>query len=256
MKLTSRKKKIIIVLCAILLIGVGISLYFFNPYYWYLENHHSKIYDLNYSQKPITTKARVDSVMSNFKQVAYADLDEKYIQYSQSDKEKYKKILSGKIYYIVKGEDIFKFLVGDFRVKDFLVKDKYYSENLNHLREERIQYFLIDKNLLYALLELQNDLEEMGYDKNAFTINYAHRHPLLNQEVGGTSVSYHIRGQAIDLIIWDINRDGLPGKEDKQIVLDLLDTKIIKDKGGIGRYPWSNVVHFDVRGYKARWDKQ
>jgi hypothetical protein len=37
-------------------------------------------------------------------------------------------------------------------------------------------------------------------------------------------------------------------------VLDLLEKEIIKSSGGIGRYPGTRAVHFDVRGYKARWD--
>ncbi len=256
MKHSFQKRKIIIILLVLLFLAGGILFYFFNPYYWYLENHHSKIYDLNHPQKPVTTKEEIDAVLKNFGLVSYLKADKNYIQYSKSDEEKYKKILIGKTYYTVKGYDIFKFLVGNFRVKDFLVKDKYYAENLNNLEEERLQYFLIDKNLLYALLELQNALETKGYNKNAFTINYAQRHPLFNREVGGVSVSYHIQGKAIDLVIGDINRDGGYSNGDKQIVLDLLETKIIKDKGGIGRYPGSNIVHFDVRGYRARWDKQ
>ena len=34
-------------------------------------------------------------------------------------------------------------------------------------------------------------------------------------------------------------------------VLGLFDE--FKDKGGIGKYPWSRTVHFDVRGHRARW---
>lgn len=42
--------------------------------------------------------------------------------------------------------------------------------------------------------------------------------------------------------------------EDKQIVLDFLDKEIIGNKGGIGLYPGTKAVHFDVRGHRARWN--
>ena len=64
-----------------------------------------------------------------------------------------------------------------------------------------------------------------------------------------------IVGEALDLRINDINDDGRRTQADKQIVLDLLEQHIIKDKGGIGKYPGTMSVHFDVRGYKARWDR-
>jgi len=33
----------------------------------------------------------------------------------------------------------------------------------------------------------------------------------------------------------------------------LLDKKIIRNEGGVGLYPNSSSVHFDVRGRRARW---
>ena len=34
----------------------------------------------------------------------------------------------------------------------------------------------------------------------------------------------------------------------------LIENYIIKDEGGLGLYPKSDVVHFDTRGHRARWD--
>jgi len=61
-------------------------------------------------------------------------------------------------------------------------------------------------------------------------------------------------GEAVDIKIGDINQDGFANQEDKTIVLDLLEKQIIKNTGGIGRYPGTLSVHYDVRGYRARWD--
>ena len=250
------KKRLFLLPAVVLLLGLGVLCLFFNPYYWFLDNYYEKIYDWNHPQLPVTTYKGIDAVLKNFEEVSYSALDTGYLHYSKSEEKKYRSILEARHYYVVRGNAIFRFLTGKFRVKDFLVKDKFYYRNLRHLDDHEKQYFLVDKKLLYALLDLQNELEKEGYDRNGFRINYAHRHPLLNVEVGGASVSYHIRGQAIDLVILDINKDGVATKEDKKIVLDILENKIIRDKGGIGKYPWSMVVHFDVRGHRARWDRQ
>ncbi|MEL6669954.1 MAG: hypothetical protein AAFP08_13345, partial [Bacteroidota bacterium] len=78
--------------------------------------------------------------------------------------------------------------------------------------------------------------------------------PKENASAGGASLSRHILGQAIDMLIGDINRDGRYTDIDKQIVLDIANQDIIGDRGGIGRYPGTRTVHIDVRGYRARWD--
>ena len=107
---------------------------------------------------------------------------------------------------------------------------------------------------MYKILELQNELSERGYNREGFKINYAHRHPAFNKGIGGASMSFHMLGKAIDIDILDINNDHVVNQRDKKIVLGLLENKIIKNSGGIGKYPWSMTIHFDVRGYYARWD--
>jgi uncharacterized protein YcbK (DUF882 family) len=77
-----------------------------------------------------------------------------------------------------------------------------------------------------------------------------------NEAVNGVENSRHILGQAIDIVIGDINRDGGYTVEDKQIVLDILEDKVIRNAGGVGRYPGTRTVHFDTRGFRARWDRQ
>lgn len=67
-------------------------------------------------------------------------------------------------------------------------------------------------------------------------------------------------GDAIDFIVFDINRDGKSDKHDVDIVLNILDKEIIKSKGGIGTYKNENsfidkqMIHIDNRGYRARWN--
>ncbi|MEZ4685496.1 MAG: hypothetical protein R3B47_05380 [Bacteroidia bacterium] len=67
--------------------------------------------------------------------------------------------------------------------------------------------------------------------------------------------SKHLDGQAIDVVVLDVNEDGKADAEDVDIVYELLDKKIIRDKGGIGTYYKNSkdffsrqMVHFDCRG--------
>lgn len=78
---------------------------------------------------------------------------------------------------------------------------------------------------------------------------------------GAAKKSRHLRGDAIDIIVFDINRDGRSDSKDVDIVFSILDKKIIKSHGGIGTYKGEKtfinrqMIHIDCRGYKARWYK-
>ncbi len=71
--------------------------------------------------------------------------------------------------------------------------------------------------------------------------------------------SRHLIGDAIDFIVFDINGDGSSNSDDVDIVYDILNKQIIKDKGGIGTYKNEKsfinkqMIHIDCRGYGARW---
>ena len=76
---------------------------------------------------------------------------------------------------------------------------------------------------------------------------------------GAAKDSRHLIGDAIDFIVFDINDDGQSNSKDVDIIFDILDKEIIKDKGGIGTYKNEKsfidrqMIHIDCRGYKARW---
>ena len=76
---------------------------------------------------------------------------------------------------------------------------------------------------------------------------------------GAAKRSRHLIGDAIDFIVFDINRDGKRNSTDVDIVFNILDKEIIKDKGGIGTYKNEKsfinrqMIHIDSRGYRARW---
>ena len=195
---------------------------------------------------------QIDSVLSGFEKIKFSELDTAYINYSDPLK-KFGKKLKGREYLIVQGRDVFKKIVGPFRIMHFLSHDKYYSENLKDIDGNHKQYWLVDKRMLYMVLDLILELERLGYDKNGFAIVEGHRHPRCNMARRGSSQSQHQFGKAADLHIRDINRDGLENDHDKQIVLEILE-KIVDDDGGLGLYPGTMSVHVDSRGHKARWD--
>jgi len=66
-----------------------------------------------------------------------------------------------------------------------------------------------------------------------------------NKKVGGAKFSQHLTASAADI--------NAQGYEPKQLaeVIELLILKGKMKQGGIGTY--SNFVHYDIRGTKARW---
>ena len=217
------------------------------------EQLYHAYYYITLPDKPITNKAELTELLSSFKRIEYKDLKADYKNYTKSELPGYKELLDSKSYYTIKRKDFYKRIAGSFRIKDLIAKDKFYKSCIKNGSEEYM--WLISEELLLKLFDLRMALEEAGNDPNAFSITNAHRHPKYNEDVGGASKSRHIQGQALDLYIGDINKSGSYEKEDKQIVLDLLEDQIIGDHGGIGRYPDTRAVHFDVRGHRARWDR-
>lgn len=234
-----------------ILLLLGIVLIYFN--FWLTRDHFLEIYyDFKYEHETVSSRSEIDQILSTFEKVSYAKLNDVYKQKTKSAEPAYKKILANSKYYKVYRRDMYRRIVGNFRIKHFLSRDEYYRKSLFDGRLH--QYWLINKNLLYKILELQEELIAAGYDKHAFIILDGHRHPKKNETTGGASKSRHIKGEAADLKIGDINKDGRYSNADKDIVLKILDKKVIKNKGGIGRYPNSRSVHMDVRGSRARWD--
>ena len=220
------------------------------------ESYYQWQYDKLSGQTIVTSKQKIDEILNQFETIPYQELPKEFIQHSNYNSAKYKKLVKNATFLKIQGTSIFQYLVGDFRIMQFLPKDDFYYDNLDALGTGKPIYWMMDKKLLYKLLELQNALAKKGLNETGFEIVNGYRHPAYNKKVGGASLSRHLQGQALDLSIRDINDDGRVSQKDKQIVLDLLEKEIIKDKGGIGRYPGTMAVHFDVRGYKARWDKQ
>jgi len=114
------------------------------------------------------------------------------------------------------------------------------------------------------LKTLTKELKKKGYEPNFFVISgrrWYLDNLLLNKFGGASSKSRHLKGEAIDIIVLDVNNDGQRNALDVSIVYNMLDKKIIKNHGGLGTYKNEQgffnqqMIHFDSRGKKARWNR-
>lgn len=212
------------------------------------------VYDDEHGSKEILTKDGINEVLRTLELVSYDELPNSYLDYSDPFRQHENKVKHRK-WYVIEGEDIFKIIVGKFRIGYFLPRDKFYENNWNDLAAEKKQYWLVDERVLYWILELILELDANGFDKYGFKVRESYRHPRINTARGGASQSQHIEGKAVDLIIEDVNMDGTIDDLDKEIVLNILEG-IVGNEGGMGLYPGTMTIHFDTRGYGARWDHQ
>lgn len=213
---------------------------------------HEIWYDLRNHNEPIYSKQEITNTLATLETMTYSELDGEYLEYTKSANPKYKPLLKDLTYYKVKRDDLYKRVVGPFRLKQFMCRDDYYTDCI--LGKEAFVPCPINPKLFYKTLELLDELNKKGYNEDGFVIVNGHRHPAYNEKIGGAKLSRHIKGEAVDISIYDIDGDSYTDKKDKQIVLDILDKTVIKDQGGIGLYPGTDNVHYDVRGFKARWN--
>lgn len=111
----------------------------------------------------------------------------------------------------------------NFKVKEFRCKDG--SDTI-----------LIDVDFVNDKLQKIRD-----HFKVPVTINSAYRTESYNKKVGGASKSYHMKGQAFDIVV-----KGISAKD-----VALYAETLLKNTGGIGVY--SNFIHIDSRKEKSRW---
>ncbi|MBN4072855.1 DUF882 domain-containing protein [Crocinitomix catalasitica] len=210
------------------------------------------IYDEKHPQEDVLTRDGIDSVLNSFEQIPYPELSEAYKD-STDPQRKFTKELNQRELYVITGDEIYKKVIGNYRLKDFLAKDSYYKQNAKNFGAKHAQFWLIDKKVLYMMLELIHRLDEEGYNMYGFHIRNSHRHPAHNKKARGAKYSQHMFGRAIDIGVDDVNKDGKSNLDDKAILYDLLED-IVSNEGGLGLYPGKMCLHFDCRGHRARWD--
>ena len=104
----------------------------------------------------------------------------------------------------------------------------------------------IPNEYLPNAIQLAKNLQVLrDYIKKPITINSAYRSPNYNAKVGGAKNSQHLTAKASDIRV-----DGITPKDLAKVIESLIkDGKM--QQGGLGVY--SNFVHYDIRGTKARW---
>jgi uncharacterized protein YcbK (DUF882 family) len=220
---------------------------------WQVRDRSYQIfYDLFYPSIIITEIAQVDSILSQFEEIPFHKLPPQIRKQGKMDSPKYASMLKGSVFYKISPKQIYQKIAGNTRIRDLVSRDSFFRAAI--MDRSQTLYWLIDKRILYRIIELRAALKAKGHEPNGFKVTYGYRSPALNEAIKGASKSRHILGEAVDMTIRDIDGDGRYSKEDKAIVLQLLNSKIIRSMGGIGRYPGTRTVHMDVRGWRARWD--
>jgi len=97
-------------------------------------------------------------------------------------------------------------------------------------------------NLLELVENLQIIRDHIGKPIHVIS---GYRTPKYNRRIGGARKSQHMKAKAADIII-----RGMSPVEVRAIIINLIKEKKIK-KGGVGLY--KSFVHYDVRGWNARW---
>ena len=122
-----------------------------------------------------------------------------------------------------------------------------------------------DKEITRKLELIKLELNSKGYKTNWIIISQK-RHSFINDLLTNSSKdSWHLKGKAIDVYVFDINGDNLFNKEDISII-EQANNVVEKEHpeliGGLGDYSLDkndyftkHMIHFDTRKYRHRYSK-
>ena len=210
------------------------------------------IYDILNNNPPVKSSANAKTILNQYPTVRFSDLPAQIKQPFYDKKYNLQKNISNSKFYLIPRKDFLKKIFLDNRIND-LVTNEQKIQGLWYFQKGQA-YLCIDDKLIECLFLLQERLLKINCEPGALIINSGYRSPTHNEEVKGAPMSQHLFGKAIDLKIGDINKDGSINQDDKQIVYKILNLDVIANKGGLGFYPTTQILHMDVRGVNARWD--
>lgn len=208
-------------------------------------------YDYTHGNNDVNSEAKIIEILSKLEKVHFSKLPKSFAENGMYNDLKYKALYQHKYFYKLKRDQTLQKIVGKWRIDDFVSRDQkpYYT----YFFDNKDIYWLTDEKILVAFLKLKHEFEKNKLNWNELFVSSSHRSPSRNKKVGGAPASRHICGDAIDLDVGDIDRNGTKNQQDKMKVLDLCEN-LIGNKGGIGLYPGTYRVHIDMRGHYARWN--
>ena len=120
----------------------------------------------------------------------------------------------------------------------------------------------VNKKTVSFYYELKGSLKSQGYKPRLFVTSTKRAkwfNDLAVKFSGAATKSRHLKGDAIDFVVLDVNGDWKENDKDVDIVYKILNEQIIKSKGEIGTYKGAGVnrqmIHIDCRGRRARWHR-
>jgi uncharacterized protein YcbK (DUF882 family) len=125
-----------------------------------------------------------------------------------------------------------------------------------------IGFYRVNDNISLKVKLVKESLTKAGYKVNWFVIS-GKRSPLINSLLRNASKnSHHLRGNAIDVCVLDIDGDFKFTQRDLDIIKKhnrIVEAKYPKLRGGLGTYTSrpiaKRMVHFDTGGYSREFNK-
>lgn len=241
-------KKIYTISIFVLIILVSICSYIF-----YSRNIESFFYDLKHNNQQVLNLYQLKNSVSNYSVLNFNQLPEALKSKMKSAEINYKNKFSELKFYKIPKDDLYKKVYMNQRLIDLCSSEQ--RELYLWFSSTRYFYIMVNFDLFDILFRLNSILNKKGFFNENIKINSAYRSPSTNDKVHGAKNSMHLFGKALDLKIGDINKDGIVTEQDKKIVYDILDKNLINNKGGLGYYPKTMILHMDIRGSRARWNQ-
>lgn len=131
--------------------------------------------------------------------------------------------------------------------KKIITGDTYISEHFQVWEFRSADGHKPDRETIENLKQLVANLEVLRtYVERPVNVNSGYRSKAHNATIKGAALnSYHVKGMAVDIWVPGIKPERLA-----KIIENLIKVGMM-DEGGLSIY--SNHVHYDIRGKKARW---
>lgn len=223
-----------------------IGLYLIGPHFL-----QEKFYDATNNNPIIENYSKSKIVLEQYPSVSFNALPNEESTRMKTAQKNYESLLQSLRFYKIPAKDVYRKLLRNIRISQLCSKEQLPTYPL--LSRNGYVYLCLDDEIIKAYFHLTKELKFSKWNPDALKINSGYRSPSHNDHVSGARNSMHLYGKALDLRIGDINNDHLTNMQDKNLVYYIMDKKVIRNKGGLGFYPGTMILHMDTRGKQARW---